>query len=172
MEKIDLIMKKTKASYNKSLFFLLFVIFISAWLFAGNKYLSSQNTEILNQITDIEGKIATLESDESVQVYTLLNANKKAIEKLNNRSKMAFFIDELDKLSSRYSLIIQGFQYASGKLSVQVYVRSDEFWLAYKKLKNFIEKYRKDQAAIYELDFIDNVSGSDNMKLNMNFHVK
>ena len=171
MEQIDMIMKNNKKSYNKSLLFLFFVVFSTVWLFLGNKYIDSQNNTLQQNIDRLEQNIANIEWDTNVQVYALYESNKSIIETLDYRSKVSFFINQIDQIALKYWLVINGFNYSDGTIETQTYVRSDEFWLAYKKLKAFIDEYRKDEKRVFDLEFVDSVIGGDNMKLNMKFTI-
>jgi hypothetical protein len=51
-------------------------------------------------------------------------------------------------------------------------MQSDDKGIAYKKLVAFLRDYKNSDKALFELGFIDSISGYDDMKFRVSFKVK
>lgn len=161
-----------KTPYLGSIFFFLFVILLTVGLFSYNYYLKQQSIEIQSKIEWYNKSIAEVEKDNSFKIYALIDANKKIIEKLTERSKITNYINHLEQVAKDYWVVFWGFNISGWKLDTSISIENDDYSLAYKKLVKFIKNYRKDKEALFKLGFITRVTWYDSIKFNLNFEIK
>lgn len=173
MEKVDQIMKRKSQSKNKSIIFFLFVILITWTLFGTNKYMESMIQKEQRKVDDYKQSIKDLESQEEIQVYSLVSTNQKVLDLMDKRSQITQYIIALDKVARDYGLIVKGFNYSNGELRTKVGIKSDdEYGVSYTKLVNFIDQYRKEEEAMFDLGFVSSVLGNETLQFDMNLTVK
>lgn len=176
MEKIQ-ILKNYKYSYTSSTGFLLFIILLTSWLFLYNSYLTSFSKTLENSINEYSKSIDSYRSNKEFKIYSLIEINKKNLEKLESNSKITKFLDHMDYIKSTYDLDFRGFNINSSIIWTSVLFKSDDYTelnykLAYQKLVRFIWEYRNDKNALFDLSFINKISWHDQMKFNLNFIIK
>lgn len=161
---------------NKNVFFsgifLVSVIIVTLVLFFVNMYLEKGNTMKKNEVTVIDTSIATVKSDKRIQVKELVDLNGWLLQKMHDRSNIVAYVNHIREIRSKYGIGLEWFSYAKGKLSLVSKVNTDERGVAYVKLAHFIENYRKDPEAKFNLSFVNTVAGQDSMSLAVNFEVK
>ena len=171
MEK-NILYKTKKINLTTSIWFLFFVIFVTAWLFFYNSFLENKSQVLREEIRNLDSSISEIQKDKDLQIYNLIVLNKNSIDLLKKNSEVTKFINHLKVISSKYDLDFGGFNYSNGILSTSVELVSDEKNLAYNKATNFLSSYRKESEALFELDFVNNITGYDRMKFNVKFNVK
>lgn len=161
---------------NKNVFyswvFALSIVFITVVLFFVNVYLEKANTAKKSEVAVIEASILTVKSDKRVQIKELVDLNQGLLEKMHERSNIVAYVNHTREIRSKYGIALEGFNYANGKLAMTSKVNTDERGVAYSKLSHFIESYRKDPEAKFNLLFVNSVNGQDSMTLAVNFDVK
>jgi len=173
-------MKKEKLFTNNSgkkqhlwsIIFLIIVIILTLSLFWYNIYLEKKSEELTTKVKELENSIKEVESDDSFKVFSLIDANKKVLKELEKRTKITNYIQHLYFLKQEYDLNFKWFSAWNWEIQTSISLLSDDNWVAYKKLVNFISEYRKDKNALFELKFINRVLWYDNMKVNIDFKIK
>jgi predicted negative regulator of RcsB-dependent stress response len=79
--------------------FLVFVLLISAGLFAYNKYIQNEVEKLQKDLAAERQIIGELEARKDIQVYSLLKNNERVISELEKRSKVSTYIKHLKSLS-------------------------------------------------------------------------
>lgn len=176
MEKTQII-AKTKKSYFNSVAFLTFIILVTIWLFFYNKHLIKVSKSLENTISEYSKSIESYKNDKNFIIYSLIEVNKKNLEILENNSKITKFIDHLDYIKNLYDIEFRWFNFTSWRLWTSIMINSDDYTnidykLAYQKLSKFIWSYREDVNSMFDLDFVNQISWHDQMKLKVNFTVK
>ncbi len=153
--------KKTINSNYLSIWFLIFSIVLTMGLYFYNMSIINQNEELINNITIKEKSINELENNSDIIALSLYNANKSSIKKLEDYSKISFYINHIIKLKSIYGIKFKWFKYSSWKLTTTVIASSDSpSNINYKKVVRFIKEYRenKDSSALFDLDLVRRVT--------------
>ena len=132
----------------------------------------TESQDLQSKITQIDTNINELSKDKSLEIFALINANKKTIEIMESRSKVTTYIKHMKSIAGLYDIEFRGFEISGSQISTNAFVRSDDNGIAYKKLVKFIENYRNNENSLFELPFINRVLGYDDMKLAISFKVK
>lgn len=157
-----------------------FLGIVTVWtiiLFCINMVLASGNEAISEKISDYESKINILKQQKIVQVQELLEINKVKLQKLETNNEIVKYIDHLKDISTKYWIVFSGFSIADWEIKTEVEV--SEFLLKssapYVKVRDFIKKYREDEAktALFDLTFINSFTSTDwSIKFSVNFKIK
>lgn len=76
----------------------------------------------------------------------------------------------IQDLGSKYGIVFNGFNFTQGVISTTATIVSNENGSkAFAKLVNFISQHRKDDTRLFDLEFIHNVSGNENMLVDVKF---
>ena len=172
MTENNVIAKKSLTSYIASITFLGLALLITIVLHFYNNYLWSEIEDIKTDIVSIESNISEVEKDKSLQVYSLLELNKTTINSYEIMNKVTKYINHMNVIKAKYSLEFNWFNLSNWKIITIINIESDNKWIAYQKTRDFINKYRNDSKALFELDFINWVEWMDNMKFKANFNIK
>ena len=172
MAELNVINKKTNSGYMSSIVFLIIVIIFSFGLNYYNSYLSKEVESIKKSINTIEANIAEVEKDKNLQIYSLLELNKWVIEAYENMNNITKYINHMNVISRVYDLEFSGFNLSDWLLSTNIKTMSDDNWIAYIKTKDFINKYRNDPKALFDLGFINSLEWMDIMKFKVDFQIK
>ena len=164
--------KIKKGNFTFSISFLSIVILLTASIFFYNSFLEKKQKAMQVEIKNLDSAISEIQSNKDLQIYNLLALNKKSIDLLKKNSQITRFINHLKVISSKYDLSFKGFNYSSPSLTTSVEISSDEKGLAYLRASNFIKSYRQTPEALFELDFINSISGHDRMSFDLRFLVK
>lgn len=168
----EVVNRKTKSSYILSIVFLLIIVFSTIWLNQYNNYLESDINEIKSGIETRNQGIKKIEGDKNIQIFSLLERNKKIIESYKKMNKITTYINHMNVIAWKYKLNFKWFWFSKGIISTNVTITSDDEGIAYQKTKDFIEKYRNDNKSLFELDFISSIQGMDTIKFNTKFKIK
>lgn len=164
--------KKSKSPYFASIFFFVFTIFATLGLWFYNEKLIDNIAQIDAKMSQIETNMNELSQDSSLEIFSLLQANKKMIDTMRTRSKVSTYMKHLKSIGSLYDLELRGFEFSWSHITTNAFIRSDDNGIAYQKLVKFIQNYRENENALFELWFIPRVLWYDDMKLNLNFKIK
>jgi hypothetical protein len=96
--------KKSSGSLYMSILFLITSILLTVGIYFYNINLISINNGLDNEINIKQSSIEELEKDSNIVVSSLYNSNRNSIKKLNDYSKITFFINHILELSRIYSL--------------------------------------------------------------------
>ncbi len=156
-----------------AIWFLVFVLFISIWLFFYNNYLDKKNSDINSRIESIESNISEIEKDPKVELYSLLKINSWLIAELEKRNNVTEYINHLYSIWNVYGLKFDWFSFADWKIiSTATSESTQDGWIAYNKTTEFISDYRTSENAKFDLNFIESFEWMDTMKFNVNFDLK
>jgi hypothetical protein len=126
-------------------------------LYFYNNYLFTEAGNIQEKINQIEVNINELSKDKSLEIFALINANKKTIDIMRSRSNVTTYIKHMKSIAGLYDLEFRGFEISGSQISTNAFVRSDDNGIAYKKLVKFIQNYRNNENSLFELSFINRV---------------
>ncbi|QFR38761.1 hypothetical protein A9Q91_00820 [Candidatus Gracilibacteria bacterium 28_42_T64] len=169
----DKVVKKATNPYFSSLLFLVLVLVLTGAITFYNSILEKETLELRAQTQLYDQNIAEIEKEKKIQIFALLQANKKTMNSLEGRSQITKIINHIDFIQEKYHIRLIGFNLSSGKLETKALVESNETGIAYQKVGHFVKEYRKDSEALFELGFVDHVSGGENsMKFNVSFSLK
>lgn len=172
MEDIKILNTKTRPVYFSSLLFFGVVVIFTILLYIYNSYLTNDIEDIQSNISVIESNIKEVESDKNIQIYSLLQINKKVIKLYENMNNITKFINNLNLIKDKYDLIFEWFSLANWEIKTDVKVISDEKWIAFHKARDFISKYREDSDALFNLWFVSSFDWMDEIKFNINLKIK
>lgn len=172
MGEINLTTKKSVSNHTASILFLVAVVVTTAILYFYNNYVWGQIDRLNNSITAIESNISEVEKDKRLQIYSLLELNKKAISSFELMNDVTKYINHMNVIASKYKLEFNSFNLAKWEISSNVKIISDNEWIAFQKTRDFINNYRTDPKALFELKFINSIEWMDDMKFSVNFKIK
>ena len=147
-------------------------IIIPVVLYFYNSSIVSKNNDLDVSIAELNASIEEQRKDSNVQVYQLISDNGGAIRKMEAYSQITDFLDHIAYIEKRHKLIFDGFNYSSGVLSTKWSVSSSRWTAAYKTVADFIKEYRSDTEALFDLDFVNQITGSSQMSFGIKFNVK
>lgn len=161
--------KKKMNSKSISIWFLIFSILLTFVLYFYNMSLINSNNKLDESIKVKKASIIDLEKDSNIKILSLYNLNKSSIMKIEDYSKITLYIKHLLELQRKYNIKFEWFQYNNWKLWTQAISTSDSYWINYKKVVNFIEKYRKndDLSALFDLNLIKNILSKNDRQDNV-----
>jgi hypothetical protein len=87
-------------------------------------------------------------------------------------NKIPTYINHLGDIQTKYDIKFTWFILSDLWLDTIVEVKSDDKAIAYQKARDFIKNYRKDPDALFNLDFINQISWMDNIKFKVHFKIK
>lgn len=91
---------------------------------------------------------------------------------LESRSKITSLLDHMTYIKGTYGVSLTDFNYADGEINTTIVSSSIAKKIGYKKLVDFISKYREDEKAIFSLNFVDNIKGHNKISSHVNFTLK
>ena len=144
-----------------SLWFLVFSVVLTFWIYFYNISLMNHNSNLNKEIDTKQSSVAQLEEDSNVIISLLYNSNRSSIRRLENYSNITLFIDHISKISRIYWIEFKWFNYSGGKLWLLAVSSSEAGWnINYKKVSKFISSYRKneDKQALFDLNLIRNIA--------------
>lgn len=152
--------------------FLALSVSIVIWLFLFNSYFENKIQNLDENIGKYNTSIKKLQENRSVQVYTLLEENKKIIESLEKKSKINNFIYNIRELQNTYLIKFNWFNYSNWIIAMTASVPFDINSTAANRVSYFIKNYREDKNSLFDLDFINTFNWNDSMTFNVNFKLK
>ncbi len=166
--------KKKKVSFPIVPVVLFVIVLLSTiWLYVYNTILTWEIEEENGELTKVETSIKELKKDKTLQVVSLIEANKRILTKMEENSNITKYIDHLANVWRRYSISFKWFNMSNWKITTKATSKNKTTRiLAYMNVKNFIEKYRKEDSALFELDFINSFEWSDKMTFPVSFTIK
>ncbi|MFK7780456.1 MAG: hypothetical protein QM490_04975 [Candidatus Gracilibacteria bacterium] len=172
MGEINLPIKKSVSNYAASILFLVTIVIITLTLHFYNNHIGDQIDDLKSDINSIESSIAEEQQDKQLQIYTLLELNKETINSYKLMNNVTKYINHMNVIASKYKLEFSGFDLVKGEISSNVKLISDKEGIAFQKTRDFINNYRIDPKALFELQFINSIEGMDDMKFRVNFKIK
>jgi hypothetical protein len=115
---------------------------------------SSTKKEIVdldNEISKFDNMIKDLKNKPEVQIYSLIENNKKTIAELEKRSKITDYLRHIRAVSNSYAVKFTGFNLSNGTITTQAVFESGTSTIAYQKARDFVRNYRKDENALLDL---------------------
>jgi len=172
MDEINITIKNKVSNYIASIIFLMVVLIITVSLHFYNYYVWNEVEKIKTNISSIDAKISDVEKDKRLKIYSLLELNKELINSYDKMNDITKYINHMNVIASKYKLKFSGFNLVKWEITSNVSIVSDNDWIAYQRVKDFISKYRIDKKALFDLKFINSVEWMDDMKFKVNFKVK
>ncbi len=156
---------------STSLFLL--IVLLTIWIYVFNIFLSQDIADKKIKLSKVEKNIKDLKKDRNLQVYYLLKENASVIEKLEKRSRVSDYINHLIKISSENSISFSWFNMSNGKILTKASSKDKtNNILAYMNVKNFIKRYRADEEALFDLEFINSFQWMDEIDFDVTFSIK
>ena len=172
MGEVNSITRKSTSNNLSSIIFLVVVIISTISLYLFNNYLTNEVEKLKISISTIKSNIVEVEKDKNLQVYSLLELNKQAIYSYELMNKVTSYINHMNVIQWKYNLEFAGFNISKWEINTNVKIVSDNNSIAYQKTRDFINKYRTDPKALFDLSFINSVEWMDNITFKVNFKIK
>ena len=169
-EKVN-ILKRKKWNF-KSMFFLIIVILLTIAMNFYNNSIKNDIENIKSEISVIESSIKDVEKDKKIQIYSLLELNANVIDAYKKNNKITRYINHMNVIQAKYDLVFKWFTFSNWELSTSVEIISDNKAIAYQKTRDFLRDYRRDKKALFDLDFVNQITWMDDMKFKVNFKIK
>lgn len=163
---IDLYKKKRSSSYMFSLLFLIAVLILTWGLYVYNKNVVWDISDINVKINELDNIIENIKKDEKLQIYSLIETNKKSLDILEYNSQIPDYIEHYREIGEKYKIDLENFSYTSWKINTPVNF-NQENEVTYLRVVNFLKNYRKSPDSLFDLDFVKSVSGHDVMSFNI-----
>jgi hypothetical protein len=174
--------KNKRKQFHISMIFFVCVVLLTSTLYAYNMYIADSNTEIENKIVKLDMQIVEVKKNRWVLVSTLLLANKKLLETMEKRNEIDSFISHMDIMEKKYNVEFNWFTYEDGNISTLATFESKKSditdkvgfseTLAYQDSVKFIREYRKSTKVPFTLEFINSITGTDNITFNIGLTLK
>jgi len=168
--------KNIKTSGGKisfPLIFLVLIIIMTVWIYWYNSYIESENDNLeADKIAPTVAKINDIKKDNNIKVYSLIQDNKKILNKLESFSDITNIIKWISYIENNYDLNLKWFNYSNWVVSTKAYTDPNRVSNWYRATSYFISKYRKDKKAIFKLPYISKFSWSKNIAFNLKLEVK
>lgn len=158
-----------------AMIFLVFVIILTIWLFVVNFFYQKSIDKISAENENISKAIENFKSKKELQLYSLISSYKWELSEKEKNSQILTFLEHLDEIEKKYEVNFSWFNLDSGEIKTEVTVR--KLWIkwekeAYSKVKNFIENYRDDKDALFDVKFINSFEWMDEIKFNLSLKIK
>lgn len=169
-----LVGQKTKIPVLPTIF-LVAVIVSTLWLFWYNYYIWKTNASMAEEQARLEWAINDLKTKKDIQIYELLSTYNNQLSKLERNSDLVKYMEHMDDIEKNYWVSFSGFSISDWEIKTTVTAR--RIWIrtessTYKKVSDFIEKYRTDENALFELKFINSFEWMDEIKFNVSLKIK
>ena len=145
---------------------------ISGVLFFLNSSLQKEYDQQSSQLKELEKSISQRQENKNIQAYELFQKHTKTLKEKTHQSNIPRFIHHFRFVRDKYNIEFNGFNYSDGVMTTGVTALSNETGNAYIKTTKFMEKYRQDESALFDLSFISQVSGHTNQKYGVEFRLK
>ncbi len=172
MEDIKVLNEKSRSNYFSSIVFFLVVIISTIIFYFYNNHLKNNIKTIQEDIVKIEKNIKEVESDKSVQIYSLIELNKKVINSYEAMNNVTKFINHMNVIKWKYKLEFYWFDLFKWEINTNIKIISNLDWLWYQKTRDFIREYRLDKKALFDLSFVNWVEWMDEINFKVNFKIK
>ncbi|PIE85482.1 hypothetical protein CSA08_01850 [Candidatus Gracilibacteria bacterium] len=167
----DLYKKKKKSSYIFSLLFLALVLILTLALYLYNSNITEDIAEVNEEIKVVDSLIENIKKDEKLQIYSLIETNKKPLEILEYNSQIPDYIEHFKNIGQKYKIDLKSFSYSAGKITTSV-TFNQENEVTYLRVVNFLRDYRQSPDSLFDLDFVKSVSGNDTITFNISLTLK
>lgn len=171
MEEIINVWKKKK-KYMISMIFLVSVLVLTIGLYFYNNMLKSDIAKLKIDITTLDSNIKEVQNNKKIQIYTLLELNDSVIRSYKLMNKVSQYINHLKYIESEYNIKFKWFSLNNLELSTGIEAVSDDNGIAYQKTRDFLKNYKIDKNALFDLEFVNQITWMDNMKFKVNFKIK
>ena len=170
-----------KKSFLISISFLIIVITITLSLHVYNNSIIYNNQKIKSNISLIDKSIFDIWKNKKLQTYNLLIINKEIINSFNLLNNINKYIVHMNNIWAKYNIDLIGFNLTKWIINTSIKILPDSNIinnnnkfnkLSYQKASYFINDYRKDENALFELDFIKSIQWVDEMRFNITFKIK
>jgi len=163
-------MENKKNFFGLPFILFIFVVILTLGMYFYNSHLESQNKKLDNKIKSLDENISLINKDPNILVYNLINKNKSTLDKLEAYSNIKKFVSHMNAMQRVYSLRFEWFNYSNWIITTKVETKNVN--IAYRTVSKFIENYRKNKKAIFDLDYINRVVWNDKMAFIMHLKVK
>lgn len=164
--------KKKSSTFYGSLVFLFIIIASSVGLYIYSNNIAQANSDMSATISQIDSSISQLWEDSSVQIYSIYTQNKVFLEELSERSNIPWHIAHLRRSLAASKISALWYSYSEWVAKMELSAQTDDDDYAYKKIVNFLESYRSDEKAIFEIESVSNFKGYDKMTFSAEFTLK
>ncbi|MDD3301945.1 MAG: hypothetical protein PHN31_00175 [Candidatus Gracilibacteria bacterium] len=147
-------------------------ILLAVGIFLLTTYYDKKVDKLQGEISTYENSINVKKENKEIQVYSLLQENKKVIDLMDKKSKIKVLVDHVRSIESVYGIKLSGFNYNNGLLSFGVVAPFSVDSYASDRVSNFIKSYREDKNALFTLDFINSFTGFDSMNFSISLKLK
>jgi len=167
----NLYKKKKKNSHSVSILFLIIVIISTIILYIYNTSISSDIDKVRLAIANIDNLTENIKKDEKVQIYSLIEANKKTLERMKYISQVPDFIEHFKLIWKKYKVNLESFNYSWWKLTSELSFE-DINEITYLRVVNFIKGYRTSKDSLFDLKFIKSIEWQKNIKFAISLDLK
>lgn len=167
----NLYKKKKKNSHYFSIIFLIVIILSTLALYFYNIALSSEINKIRLSIQDVDSLTENIKKDEKVKIYSLIESNKKTLEKMKYTSQIPDFIEHFKVIWKKYRVKLKSFNYSWWKISSEVSFENKNE-ITYLRVVNFIRGYRESKDSLFDLKFINSIKGQNNIEFSILLDLK
>lgn len=161
---LSLVERKTQQRFIVTVIFIVFATVLTLSLFFYSRAIALEITSIESELDEINDSIKKRESDPIIQSYSLYQRNAYMFETLKYQSMIPELVSHVKNTWLRYGIVLNWFQYNAWKLTMNAQASNDEGRLWYQKVVQFIQNYREDSEALFELEWIDSFMWHDRIE--------
>ncbi len=171
MEEVKKISKKTWGN-TKSIIFLIVILVSTIIMSFYNNSIKKDIEKIKIETNKIESSIKEVEKDKKLQIFSLLELNNNVISSYKSMNQITTYINHMNVIQAKYDLKFKWFSLSNGELVSSIEIISDDKAIAYQKTRDFLKNYKMDSKALFDLGFVNQIEGMDNMKFQAFFKIK
>ncbi len=150
---------------------LIVAVISTAGLYFYNIYLEWENSSKQVEIKDIKEKINNVRKDRNLQIFELLDDNKRVLDKMKAESQITTMMSAMDDIESKYNIFFEGFNYSNGEISSEAFSNTEDGWEPYAIVRDFINDFRKEKESGLDLPFITQLEWMSEIKFPIKFRV-
>jgi len=164
--------QKKSAMLIFSYVFFAISILLAIWIFILTMYYDKKVDKLQWEISTYENSINVKKENKEIQVYSLLQENKKIIDSLDKKSKIKVLVSHVRNIESTYWIKFSWFNYNNWLLTFWVVAPFSSDSYASDRVSYFIKSYREDKNALFNLDFINSFTWFDSMNFSISLKLK
>lgn len=163
---------KSNKSLIVSIVILSIVVLITAWIKYFDYSLQNKVEAYKAETISLEDEIREIKKDKIVQIYSLVEDNKKLLDEKKALNQIPGYVNEVKKIASEYGLSLKGFDYKSGEITTSAYSVNDENGASFGKITSLLTKYRENKDEMFDIKFVEWFKGSSKIEFNMVLKLK
>lgn len=164
--------EKKQSSFYLAIGFLVVVVCVTLLLYLYVSKLEKEVSSLESNIAQIDNSITELKNNPDIRAYNIYEKNRGLLEKLTYESRVTSFVNHFKKNFIKYGVNGRWFSYSNGNVSVEMSAETNDNGYAYEKVRRFLEWYKTDEKALFEMAPISSFAWYDEIKFSGQYSLK